>query len=158
MAGPIHFARSYGSTTALRSGAAIQIGFNPRDIARVEKRFAQNMGKPLQARLELATLKAADLLVGPIKAATPVKSGVLRGSVKAKRKRLTGTFSFADIGAEVGPTAPHAHLVISGHRVVTHFPYHRDTGYRARANPYVARVANPLVPRAIAVVRQMAFV
>jgi len=151
--------RIRGGTGALASGGAIQVQLDQRSVARVVARLDQNRGAPLGRRLQLATLKAADLLRGPIAAAAPVKTGTLKRSVRARP--MTQRFGFSSVptfDAQVGPTAPHAHLVIQGHRIVTKLPGHRYLGRSTRPNPFVDRVAAVMLPRALEVVRQEAFV
>ena len=119
---------------------SIQISVDQHDIASIQKRIYQISGTPLAKRLQQAIKEGLTMLVGPIQAAAPFKTGRLRASVRgrAPRKRAGEVAAY-----QVGPTATHAHLVIQGHRVVTHYPTHRDTGKRARANPFVENAARP---------------
>lgn len=159
MAGPL---RILGGQGALRTGGAVQIELNPRDIERVRKRFEQYRGAPLQKRMQMATLAAANLLRGPISAAAPVgpatdvKQGYLKRSTKARQSsRRYGTDIAFGVAAFVGPTAPEAHLVIRGHRIVT--PGGRYLGRSTRANDYVDRAVSPLRPKAVETARKIIF-
>lgn len=151
--------RIRGGTGALATGGAIQAQLDQRSVARVVARLDQNRGAPLARRLQLATLKAADMLRTPIANAAPVRTGTLKRSVRARQATLRFGFSSTPtFDALVGPTAPHAHLVIQGHRIVTKLPGHRYLGRSSRPNPFVDRAAGPLLPRALEIVRQEAFV
>ena len=110
----------------------VSVQFDQKSLDRAKKTLAKYQGKPLADRLRRGATQAARLLVNPIRAASPRKTGKLAGSVKAYSARV-------GIGATVGPKAPHRHLVIQGHRIVT--PGGRDTGRRTRANPFVDSVA-----------------
>ncbi len=82
-------------------------------------------GPQLDRALGKATLNAARSLVGPMRAAAPVRSGALRKSVKATRA------SKGDKpGAIVGPRIWYRHFVIGG------------TKRGVSANPFVTRVAD----------------
>ncbi len=123
--------------------AQVEVTF--RNTARVIARLEKYRGKPLADRLNRGALEAARLVGEHIKAEAPVgKTGKLKGSVRAS-KRSRG-------GAYAGPRAPHRHLVIRGHRIVT--PGGRDTGRRSKANPFPGRAANAARPAAIAIVRR----
>lgn len=154
MVTPIRFS---GAAGALSSGSAIQIQINPRDIARVKKRFDQNRGAPLFRRMQIASLKAADLLKPAIANSAPRKTGYLRRSVRARpaTQRLGGQ-RYPTTGALVGPTAPHRFLVIHGHRVVT--PGGRYLGRSTRPNPFVKRAGDPLKAQALAIIKREAFI
>lgn len=108
-----------------------------RALARFAARVERFRGLPLRERMAKATLKAADYMVPPIKAATPKgPTGNLRRRVRARpARRRIGNSLQPTLGALAGPTSPHRHLVIRGHRIVTRGG--RDTGLRARGNPYV---------------------
>lgn len=88
-----------------------------------------NKYRTTPGRLQYASFQAARYLLGPIKAATPVRSGRLRDRTKAWAAKR------GEIGAGVGPLAPHRHLVIRPHRIVT--PGGRDTGRMTSGNPYI---------------------
>lgn len=106
-------------------------------LARFTKRVERFRGLPLRARLAKATLKAADYMVPPIRAGSPKgPTGNLRKSVRARpAKKRIGNALQPTLGALAGPVAPHRHLVIRGHRIVTRGG--RDTGRRTSGNPYV---------------------
>lgn len=125
-------------------------------IARVRKRFDQNRGQPLERRLQLATLKAADLMKPGIAAAAPVFHGTLRRSVKARQAKATDGLFGKALDALVGPTAPHAHLIIEGHRIVT--PGGRFVGRSTQPNPFVDRAIAVRRTAVIEAVRKEAFV
>lgn len=55
----------------------------------------------------------------------------------------------------MGPTAPHRHLLIRGHRIVT--PGGRYTGRMTKANPYVDRAASGHERKAADIVRRIWF-
>lgn len=126
----------------------LEFQFNTKDLARIQKKLEKMQGKPLGERMRKATLAAADLMVKPIRAQTPKgPTGHLRRYVKARpmyKRYFNYSLNVADIGwrtqtfgALVGPTSPHRHLVIRGHRIVT--PGGRDTGRSTRPNPFVDR-------------------
>jgi hypothetical protein len=134
--------------------ARISAEISPKDIARVKKRFDQNRGKPLAARLGIATRKAADLLRGPVAAASPVKTGRTRKSVKSGTLRARGPVEVA--AGKVGPTSYAAHLAIRGHRIVT--PGGRYLGRRTRPNDFVDRATAAHRAEVVRIVRDMAFI
>lgn len=108
----------------------ISVDIDPRAVARAQKVLAKYHGRPLQERLQRGTLQAARMLVGPVRAASPVgPTGNLRKSVRAAKSRTDPLAAF------VGPKAPHRHLVINPHRIVT--PGGRYTGRRTSGNPFV---------------------
>lgn len=117
---------------------AISATLDQKAMARADKRLAGYMGKPLQRRAQQAYIEGARLMVGParqqIRAAGLRKTGRFQRSVKARRPRQRAGEMAA---ASVGPTAPHRHLLIRGHRIVT--PGGRDTGRRTVAHPVVDR-------------------
>lgn len=115
----------------------VEWSISEKELAAFTKRVERFRGLPLRARMAKATLKAADYLVRPIRANTPKgPTGNLRRQVRARpAKKRIGTTLAPTLGALVGPTSPHRHLVIQGHRIVT--PSGRDTGRRSTPNPFV---------------------
>lgn len=104
------------------------------DVSIAKIMLAKHTSERLRGRLQYAALQGARVLVPPIRAAAPVgPTGNLQRSVTAwvGRERVGAA---AD-GAGVGPLAPHRHLVIRPHRIVT--PGKRDTGRRTTGNPFV---------------------
>lgn len=119
---------------ALRISATV----DAKAIERADKRLARYQGKPLQKRAERAYVEAVRLGVGPIRSLTPVgRTGNLQRSVAAAKVRLRpGEMAAATVGPRPGRRkGGHRHLVISGHRIVTHEG--RDTGERVAGNPFV---------------------
>jgi hypothetical protein len=135
-------------------GAAFSVEFDAKAIARITRKLEKAQGRPLMEKMRRATLAAADLLVQPIRSAGPRnRTGLLRRSVRARAARKS--FGVRSIGALVGPTAPHRHLIIQGHRIVT--PGGRYTGRRTVANPYVDRAAAGHQRKAAELVRRIWF-
>ena len=151
---------------------AVSWELSPKQLAAFEARLARFQGAPLRDRMQKASLAAARYMVAPIKAAAPVgPTGNLRKSVKARQSkasvlgrgvsfgaaaRIGGSSSvYRDLSAVVGPTAPHRHLIIRGHRIVTRLG--RDTGQRSRANPFVDDAVRRHQDRAMAIVRAALF-
>ena len=91
----------------------VSITVDPRDIARVKKRLDKWQGAPLAARLTRAIQGGLALLVRPLRAAAPRKTGLLQRKIRTSSLRKR----FGEVAAyKVGSTAPHAHLVIQGTR------------------------------------------
>lgn len=139
------FVKGSGSWTpsqhaAYAAGRAVEWELSEKDLARIRKRVERFRGLPLQQRMAKATLKGADLMVPYIRRAGPKDvTGFLRKSTRARpAKKRIGTALQPTLGALAGPTAPHRHLVIRGHRIVTRGG--RDTGQQSRSNDYVDRV------------------
>lgn len=126
-------------------------------LAAFTKKVERYRGLPLRARMAKATLKAADYMVPPIKAATPKgPTGNLRKRVRARpAKKRIGNSLQPTLGALVGPTSPHRHLVIRGHRIVT--PGGRDTGMRTSGNPYVDEAMERHASAAMRIVSRILF-
>ena len=86
----------------------------------------------------------------------PRKTGTLRKSIKVRRERKFGGFAAAfgittdyNTAVLVGPMhniAPHRHLIISGHRIVT--PGGRYTGRRTSPNPFMDRASDGIQKQA----------
>lgn len=135
-------------------GHALSFEVDAKAIARIKRKLEKAQGKPLEEKMRRATLAAADLLVSPIRAAGPRnQTGLLRRTVRARAARKS--FGVRSIGALVGPTAPHRHLIIRGHRIVT--PGGRYTGRRTAPNPYVDRAAAGHERKAAEIVRRIWF-
>ncbi len=146
------------------SEAAVSFEIDQRSLNRAIKTLDKYRGRPLEERLRRATLQAARMLVPPIRDASPVgPTGNLKRSVKAwtRRTRLGGGWGAhgliagRTLAAGVGPTAPHRHLVIRPHRIVT--PGGRDTGRKTTGNPYVDAAIAPRKDAAIAAVSKILF-
>ena len=155
--------RIVGGKTA--ASGAFRLELDPKAIARAHRTMERYAGGPLMTRMNQGALNAARLMVGPAKAAAPLgPTGNLRKSIRAgtgNKGTYTGgvrgiskskSFSFARVmaftpygnaaSAYLVPgarRAPHRHLVIRGHRIVT--PGGRDTGRRSRPNDFIAVVA-----------------
>lgn len=126
--------------------ALFEVKADLRALARVKKSAQRWQGKPLADRMSLATLGAARLLVRPIRSEAPKgPTGNLKASIRAGSSTRTKLADGSWVGGQqrrsyVGPgrsRAPHRHLVIRGHRIVT--PGGRDTGRRTGANDFVDR-------------------
>lgn len=129
----------------------VEWSMSERQLAAFKKRVERYQGRPVAERMKRGNLAAAQYLARPIRAGSPVgKTGKLKRSVKARLSNRSGLLvgtslrTAARLGAVyqtstalVGPTAPHRHLVVRGHRIVTRGG--RDTGRRSAANPYVDR-------------------
>jgi hypothetical protein len=100
-----------------------------RGVLAMLARFQQ---PELNRRAQKAVMAGAKVLRAPIKAAAPVgPRKKLKASVRVTKGRRDRP------SAVVGPRAGHRHLVIRGHRIVTHTG--RNTGRRSRANDFVSR-------------------
>lgn len=136
---------------------AVSFEIDEKAIARVVKSAERFRGLPLRQRMAKGTLKAADLMVPPIKAEGPRNvTGQLRRKTRARpAKKRMGSALVPTLGALAGPTSPHRHLVIRGHRIVTRGG--RDTGRRTRPNDYVDRAVRRNRVRAMQVVSDILF-
>lgn len=128
--------------------------FDQASLDRARKVLGKYSGRPLEERLRRATTQAARLMVNPIKAASPRRTGALMSSVKARASRGQSAFG-RTIVASVGPTARHRHLVIQPHRIVT--PGGRDTGRMTTGNPFVDRATASHRDEAIRIVSEITF-
>lgn len=117
------------------------------DVAPAKALLAKVKGKLSPGRRQYAALQGARTLVAPIKAEAPVFKGNLQGSVTA--------WTTSDGGAGAGPLAPHRHLVIRDHRIVT--PGGRDTGRRTTGNPFVDAAVESSKDAAMKVVADVIF-
>lgn len=165
-----------GGTTAA-SGRLFSVTLDKRALKAFQKRVERYQGKPLAYRLDRGTSEAAKLLVPSVRAAAPKgPTGNLKKSIRAYSKRSKGGGSTTSLlrgpgistvfmasqgslsSAFVGPSsrvAPHRHLVIRGHSVVT--PGGRDTGRQSIPNPFVDNAVKPRAAEAIRVVSRAIF-
>ena len=148
------------------AGASMAIDLDQKALARGRKLVDRYRDKPLYTRMQKATLAGARVLEGPIRQATPVSHdkdpGQMKKSVRARSARVRTSYvigrgwrSKSSTEAVVGPRDNKSHLVIRGHRIVTRSG--RDTGRRARKNPYVDMVADRLYRKAVAEMRRYIF-
>jgi hypothetical protein len=161
-----------GSGAGYASGPfAIQIGLNPASYDRAIKALDRYKGAPLAKREAEAAQKTANVALAAIKRNTPIaREGELgpdsiRGELLAKTRvrklkprttlhvgsvgiQLTGLAGLVANAGEVaayaaGSTSPVTHLVVPGHRNVTHLG--RDTGSRTAPEPYVDEAIEPIL-------------
>lgn len=116
-------------------------------------------GKAMDDRIQAGTTRAAKVLV-------PIIRREIKGSVKGHGKRpgylaqrvsVRKTYRSAiagEAGSVVKSIAQHNHLVIRGHRIVSHAGV--DSGQMSRPNPFIARsedaawgVTEPIVKREV---------
>jgi len=163
-----------GMTTAASSGL-VSVQLDTRALKAFQKRVGRYEGKPLRYRMDRGLYEAGKQLVPSIRKEAPKgptgnlkrSIGVFRGKGGPSVKRLSaGRASGALFAASqgglsemyVGPgarVAPHRHLVIRGHRIVT--PGGRDTGRRSTANPFIDRAAEPRKDEAMRIVSRAIF-
>lgn len=133
---------------SLAYGGVVQLQLDQKAIARAQARLEKFRDQPLHIRMDKATKAAGELLVKPIQAAAPKRTGRLRRSVSSRTvsnrdKAVVGKGFQRSTGMDrvalVGPRSPVRHLIIRGHRIVT--PGGRDTGRRTMPNPFVDAVA-----------------
>jgi hypothetical protein len=147
--------------------SALVIDIDPKRIARIQAKLRKMTGKSLSAQLDKAMYAVGDLLVPPLKAASPRVRGTLRKSIRTKRRTGRGGMLY-----EVGPMAPHRYLVIHGtrpHSLATKrsgrstFSAFADGNVRrtsalrhpgSRGNPFVERVRAQHESRARDIVRK----
>lgn len=132
------------------AAGSVSFEVSAKDIARVQAKLKKASGKPLYQRMQRATLAAGDLVKSRVQAVTPRKTGHLRRYTKSRLGR--NRWGQAGLVVLVGPTSPHRHLVIRGHRIVT--PGGRYLGRRTRANPYVDRATRGFERKAAELVRR----
>lgn len=131
----------------------VSVELDTRALRAFQKRLERYQGLPLQQRMERGALDAARLLVPHVRRATPKgPTGNLRKSIRAGASR--GGMASAYVGPS-SRVAPHRHLVIRGHRIVT--PGGRDTGRVTTANPFVDNAVQPRQAEALRVVRAAIF-
>ena len=144
----------------------ITVKLDTRALKAFRKRVERYQGQPLERRLSLGVLEAARLLVPPVRANAPKgPTGNLRKSIRAGASSrrggddlVTRASKGALVTAYVGPSsrkAPHRHLVIRGHRIVT--TTGRDTGRRSVANPFVDEAVRSRQGEALRVVSRALF-
>lgn len=139
----------------------VEWSMSDRQLAAFKKRVERYRGRPLRERTGRGAMAAGQYLARPIRAASPVRTGKLKRSVKVKAVRAKAGFGQTAFGANattvilVGPTAPHRHLVIRGHRIVTRGG--RDLGRRTRPNPYVDRAIAAHKAQALRIVSRILF-
>ena len=138
------------SNRGIGRGASSRFGFtvNQADIDRVTNKLENASGASLFVKMQKANLATADLIGKKAKQASPRRTGRLRKSVRVRPEHGKGGLfgakvAFFGVGGRassilVGPTAPHRHLIIHGHRIVT--PGGRFTGRRTSPNPFMDRV------------------
>jgi len=147
MAGPIQFVRGGSGRGALKSRYGFNFEIDQKDLARIRRKMERVKGKPLADQTKKALYAQADIVAGRARSAAPRgATGNLRRSIKVRAERnrggaLSAAFGFGKRdGVLVGPMhniAPHRHLIISGHRIVT--PGGRFTGRRTAPNPFMDR-------------------
>jgi hypothetical protein len=101
-----------------------QITITITGLDQVQAKLDRHHGPQLDRALGKATIAAARTLVGPMRAAAPVRSGALRRSIKATRATRRDK-----PGAIVGPRVWYRHFPILG------------TNRGVKANPFVTRTA-----------------
>jgi len=116
--------------------------------------------RPFENAWARASMAGARIATRAIRAAAPKgKTGNLRRSVRARRPRTRGVeaaLAGQSLGIAIaGPTAPHRHLVIRGHRIVTTSGI--VTGQRARGNPFVDRAVAGVEPLIVEAVKREFF-
>ena len=136
----------------------LNISVNGQDIAAINRKLGQIQGTPLVLKLGAAIKEALAGLVDPIRSKAPQPGhekpprdarGTLVASVQvwALTKRPGEVAAYA-VGPRGGRSktlsvAPHRHLVIQGHRMVTHRPDLSQVGF-VEGNPFVDRAVAPL--------------
>jgi len=105
--------------------------------------------KPMQARIDRASVKAGKAMVPLIRREIKrsIKGhghnpGMLVRKVRSRKSLRSKVLQSAGgTGTTlVGSTAPHNHLVIRGHRIVSHSG--AATGGRTRSNPFIERTSD----------------
>lgn len=118
-------------------------------VEREQKRMLKFQGQSLTDRLNKGTLSALRMLVPSVRSEAP------RGPTGNLAKRVSARKARSGVGALLGSTAPHRHLVVREHRIVT--PGGRDTGLRTQPNDFVERAAAPRLDKAIEEVQRELF-
>jgi hypothetical protein len=156
---PIRIAGGMSGRLGTKAGGVIQLQLDQKAVDRAKRKLDKYRGKALDVRMQKGVIAAADALVTPIRAAAPVgKTGKLRASTKARQGRRGTAYirAVAQMGgtraAIVGPRAPHKHLVIRGHRIVTRSGVF--TGRRTIGNPYVKNVERRHLATALRIMRE----
>ncbi len=116
-------------------------------------------GKAMDDRIQTGTNRAAKVLVPIIRREIKrsVRGHGRRPGYLAQRVTVRKTFQSrigGDVGSVVKSIAQHNHLVIRGHRIVSHAGV--DSGAMSRPNPFIARsedaawgVTEPIVKREV---------
>lgn len=135
-------------------GIAVNINVNKADIARVDKRLAKYQGAELAKRTQAALSGAASLLVGPIRAATPVSKGGNTGKYahsagnmrKKVRTRKLRNLTGENAAYYVGPSTYYSLFVQYGTNRQSANPFvQRTTGaLRDRVDAYIAEKVTDL--------------
>lgn len=138
---------------------SVEWEMSPKQLAAFTKRVERYQGKPLVTRYQKGSLAAAQYLARPIRAGAPRRSGRLQKSVKARQLRIRTGWNtrYGAITALAGPTAPHRHLVIRGHRIVGPKPNKVDTGRRSHPNPFVDEAVKAHTAEAMRIVSRALF-
>jgi hypothetical protein len=112
--------------------------------------------RPMTNAWGKAALKGAQYAARSIRREAPVgATGNLRRSVRGRLPRTRGIEAALSgrMGvALAGPTAPHRHLVIRGHRIVAHNG--TFTGRTSKPNPFVDRAVEPIKAAVVEVVKR----
>lgn len=122
-----------------RPPVAVWVDFDRRDITRFNKRLDKWQGKPLETRLRKAVEAGARLLVNPIRAQAPSRTGELRRSVKPSR-----TLKSRDgwISVKVGATK---RVPYKGRTALLSAFLIHGTKRGVESNPFVDRAVQPLM-------------
>lgn len=116
-------------------------------------------GKAMDARLQKGTDEAAKVIVGIVR--REIRSSVRghghnpgRLAAKVTRRKTYRSGPFGEVGDVVKSIAQHNHLVIQGHRIVSHAGV--DSGRTSRPNPFIDRseaaawaVSTPIMEREV---------
>lgn len=164
-----------GGGTTIAGNNLISVKLDTRALNAFKKRVDRYQGKSLRYRMDRGVYEGGKILVPSVRKAAPKgPTGNLKKSVGAFRvkggpsvKRLASGRASSAVFAStqgqltqvyVGPgarTAPHRHLVIRGHRIVT--PGGRDTGRSTTGNPFVDEAVKPRQAEALRVVSRAIF-
>lgn len=115
-------------------------------MAEAHRVLDQYIGRPFEKSIERALMAGAKVAARAIRRAAPKgKTGNLKSA--SGRARLARSRPGLPPLAIAGPAGGrgkggHRHLVIRGHRIVTHAG--ADTGLRSRPNPFVDRAVEPI--------------
>lgn len=116
---------------------AVQIQWDKAGLSKLDRYLETHEGRALEKQIDKAMGKAIRPLVGKLKSAEKSsgitnRSGRLLRSIgmRKPRKRAGEVVAYT-----VGARAPHAHLVIPGHEIVT--PGGHDLHRRSHAFPFV---------------------
>ncbi len=119
---------------------AVHVQWDKAGLSNFDRYLQSHEGIALQKQIDKAMGKAIRPLVGKLKSAEQ-KSGITNRSGRLQRSigmRKPPKRGGEVVAYTVGPNprvAPHAHLVIPGHELVT--PGGRDLSRRSRAFPFV---------------------